>query len=201
MSSATDSRLQAGQYSFSSSLLISLFLLSVSQVGVCSAGISEQTLAIHLYNQSAASEQVLSDLKRTVDEVFSHTSFTIVWVEPLSKGRSGIKRVEQNAQQDIHLTIVDSKTGIDHRIMGAATLGTGRATVYYRRAQVLARMADCQVSTGEILGYAASHEIAHLILHSSDHSAKGVLKRDWSRDDFCDMSESHFWFSGEFGRR
>jgi hypothetical protein len=82
--------------------------------------------------------------------------------------------------------------------MGAAMLGTGRATVYYHRAQVLARMAEYRISTGKILGYIASHEIGHLILQSSNHSAKGVLKRAWSRDEFRDMSQSQFWFAGEF---
>ena len=201
MSRATDSRPKAGQYSFSSSLLISLFLLSVSQVGVCFARISEQTLTIHLYNQSAASEQELTDLQRTVSEVFSHTSFTVFWVSLSSEVDSRVRRVEQSASRDIYLTIVDRCTGADSHTMGAATLGTGRATVYYRRAQVLARMADCRVSAGKIMGYAGAHEIAHLILHSPRHSATGVLKSTWSLDDFRCMSQSRFWFVGEFSPR
>lgn len=200
MSRATDSRPQGGQYSFFSSLLIPLLLLSVSQARVC-ARTPEQILSIHLYNQSAASEQDLSDLQKTVNEVFSHTRVIVFWGPFPPEGRSGIQRVEQRASKDIFLTVVDRCTAVDRHIMGAATLGTGRATVYYRRAQVLARMADCRVSTGKILGYVASHEIAHLILHSSDHSANGVLKRAWSRDDFRVMSQSRFWFVGEFSRR
>jgi hypothetical protein len=193
-----DSRPKVGQYSFFSPLLISLFLLPLSQVRAGCARIFEQTLSIYLYNQSAASEQELSDLEKTVNEVFSHTRFTVFWVQSLSEGGSAIKRVEQSANEDISVTIVDSWTPVNCHVMGAATLGTGRATVYYRRAQVLARMAEYRVSTGKILGYVASHEIAHLILHSSDHSAKGVLKRAWSRDEFRDMSQSQFWFTGEF---
>lgn len=198
MSRATDSRSKAGQYIFLSSLLISVFLLSDSQMRASCARISEQTFSIYLYNQSAASEQELSDLQRTVNEVFNHISFTIFWVQSLSVRRSAKEGFEQSANPDISLTIVDSWAGVDHHIMGAATLGTGRATVYYRRAQVLARMAECRVSTGQILGFVSSHEIAHLILHSSDHSAKGVLKGAWSLDDFHAMSQSHFWFAGEF---
>lgn len=196
MPTAVDSRPRDGQYSFFSPLLISLLLVPVSSVRACCATISEQTLSIYLHNQSAASEQEVSDLQKTVNEVFSHASFTVFWIQSLSERASAIK--EQSAKQNISVTIVDNWTPINGHVIGAATLGTGRATVNYRRAQVLARIADCRVSTGEILGYAASHEIAHLILHSSDHSAKGVFKRDWSRDDFCDMSRSHFWFVGEF---
>lgn len=159
-----------------------------------------QILSIHLYNQSAASEQELSDLQKTVNEVFSHTWFTVLWVQSLHEGGPAIKRVEQSANEDIWVTIVDSWTGANQRTIGAATPGTGRATVYYRRAQLLARMAECPVSTGRILGYVTSHEIAHLILHSSDHSVTGVLKGVWSRDDFRDMAQSQFWFAGEFSR-
>ena len=201
MSRAMDPRPKAGQYSFFSSLLIPLLLLPFSQVRACCARISEQTLSIRLYNQSAASERELSDLQKTVNQVFSHIRFTVFWVQPLSEGGSQIKRVEQSANEDISVTIVDSWTPVNRHVIGAATLGTGRATVYYRRARVLARIAEYRVSTGQILGYIASHEIAHLILDSSGHSAKGVLKLAWSRDDLRDMSQNQFWFSGEFSHR
>lgn len=201
MSRASDPRAKAGPHCFVASLLISLSLSSGSQLGAFCVRIPDERLWLHLYNQSAASEQELTDLQRTVSEVFSHTSFTVFWVPSLSEGRSGIQRLEQSASKDISLTIVDRCIAFDRHTMGAATLETGRATVYYRRAQVLAHMADCPVSAGRIMGYVAAHEIAHLVLHSPQHSATGVLKSTWSRDDFRGMSQSRFWFVGEFSRR
>ena len=57
---------------------------------------------------------------------------------------------------------------------GAGTL----ATVYTDRVAVLARKAG--VDSGALLGWAMAHEIGHLLLGTSEHAARGLMRERWS---------------------
>jgi hypothetical protein len=60
---------------------------------------------------------------------------------------------------------------------GAAVL----ATVYFDRVDRVARAARMETAT--LLGYAVAHEIAHLLLASSAHSPRGLMRSIWRHDE------------------
>jgi hypothetical protein len=63
-----------------------------------------------------------------------------------------------------------------------ATLGGGvLATIYVDRVEQLAAASGTQVTT--LLGRAIAHELGHLLLASSGHSARGLMRAKWSRND------------------
>jgi hypothetical protein len=180
-----------------------LFLAGSVCITLLSSQERARTLSIHIYNRSTASEEEVSEMQTTAAAVFSRARFRVVWLHCLSASGELAQTPECNRQSDstnISLTIINKWPGARSHDLGATTLGTGRATVYYQRVQLLAYMSDGRVSAGKLLGYAAAHEFAHLILGSSAHSAKGIFKATWSADDFRDMEENHFWFLGEFNR-
>jgi hypothetical protein len=61
-------------------------------------------------------------------------------------------------------------------------LGLGvLATIYYERVEWLAR--DARVRTQLVLARAVAHEIAHLLIGSSEHAGRGLMRPLWSRQD------------------
>jgi hypothetical protein len=180
-----------------------LFLVSGAPLALLSSQESARTLCIQTYNRSTASDQEISEMQITAAAVFSRARFRIIWVHCFPASVELVQNLECKGRGDgtnISLTVIDKWRGAKRQVMGAATLGTGRATVYYQRVRAMADVSGNRVSAGKLLGYAAAHEIAHLILGSSDHSAMGILKATWSSDDFRDMGQEHFWLAGELSR-
>jgi hypothetical protein len=64
-------------------------------------------------------------------------------------------------------------------LVDAAHLTGALATVYVDRVQRIA--AEAQVDATTLLGRAVAHEIGHLLLGTSHHSGKGLMRADWSR--------------------
>lgn len=55
------------------------------------------------------------------------------------------------------------------------------AGAFYERAEDLARLGDA--SKAQILAYLAAHEIGHLLLGLGAHTADGIMRPEWSRED------------------
>jgi hypothetical protein len=58
------------------------------------------------------------------------------------------------------------------------------ATVFADRIRALAREADA--SPGQLLGWAAVHEIGHLLLGSIQHGARGLMRSHWRASEVRD---------------
>lgn len=80
------------------------------------------------------------------------------------------------------------------------SVGTILATIYYQRAIQLAaeRPASERVPASQILGFAAAHEIAHLLL--IPHSPGGIMRANWSPKDLESMSAGDLNFTPEQGQ-
>jgi hypothetical protein len=48
-----------------------------------------------------------------------------------------------------------------------------------------------------VLGYAAAHEVGHLLLGEEAHTPQGLMKAHWEIDDFQAMAQNRFHFSPE----
>jgi hypothetical protein len=67
------------------------------------------------------------------------------------------------------------------------------ATVFYSR--VAAAAANFGVDAYEVLGCAMAHEVGHLLLGSQSHTARGLMRAQWSRDDFVGAAQRSLRFS------
>jgi hypothetical protein len=82
--------------------------------------------------------------------------------------------------------------------LGDAMVGTGTAsgvlaTVYLDRVERLAAVA--QVRAADLLGHAIAHEIGHLLLGSTTHSATGLMRAVWSRDEIRRARQEDWTFA------
>jgi hypothetical protein len=51
-----------------------------------------------------------------------------------------------------------------------------------------------------VLSYAAAHEVGHLLLGDEAHTPQGLMKADWTNEDFQAMAQNRFHFSPEQAR-
>jgi hypothetical protein len=78
------------------------------------------------------------------------------------------------------------RSPVSHLPLGDAFVDRGSqsgvlATVYLDRVSVLAGPARTDIAT--LLGHAIAHEIGHLLLGTNAHSAAGVMRAVWSREE------------------
>jgi hypothetical protein len=65
--------------------------------------------------------------------------------------------------------------------MGVALRKPSGATaqIFFTQVQAFAR--SCQADVSTLLAYVIAHEIGHLLLPRTPHSATGLMKADWDR--------------------
>jgi hypothetical protein len=61
--------------------------------------------------------------------------------------------------------------------------------------------AEANVPWDIVLAYAAAHEVGHLLLGSEAHTARGVMKAHWGREDFEAMNQHHLSFIDQQARQ
>jgi hypothetical protein len=52
-----------------------------------------------------------------------------------------------------------------------------------------------QVSVATVLGHAAAHEIAHLLLGTNSHSVRGIMRARWQREDLVNADKGALLFN------
>ena len=67
------------------------------------------------------------------------------------------------------------------------------ASVFFDRVETLAE--DRVASASEILGYAAAHEIGHLLLRNNQHSTVGLMRVRWNQEDLRRASQGSLLFT------
>ena len=73
------------------------------------------------------------------------------------------------------------------------------ATVLIDRVEELAEQQV--VSKGQILGYAVAHELGHILMCSSSHPPRGLMRAGWKANELRDMAQRRLLFSAEEAER
>jgi hypothetical protein len=97
--------------------------------------------------------------------------------------------------------VSDSSAAAPDDVLGFASLQPLEqgvyATVFYSR--VAAASAEFGVDAYQVLGCAMAHEIGHLLLGSQSHTATGLMRAQWSREDFRNAAQRSLRFSRRQG--
>lgn len=72
------------------------------------------------------------------------------------------------------------------------------ATVYADRVQAMAALAG--VDHGELLGRVIAHEIAHLLIGTNGHGARGLMRGEWKASELARQRRSDWLLSRAEGR-
>jgi hypothetical protein len=152
------------------------------------------TIVLQMSNTAAVPAAVLGQAQREVVRLYRGIGVETEWRRPESALRDAV--------EVIRVILIPYETGEFQRrpktVMGAA-IRTDQGT---RIAYVFSRQVETQagrygVSSSLVLACAIAHEIAHLLLPSGDHSALGLMRACWDRDDFGRAERGQLRFSDE----
>jgi hypothetical protein len=72
------------------------------------------------------------------------------------------------------------------------------ASIFLKLAEEKAR--EVNLSPIDVLSYATTHEVGHLLLGDQAHTVRGLMKEHWEADDFQAMADNRFYFIPEQAR-
>ena len=185
---------------FSKTLAVSVFLFAVSAPGRAEESIAQvATLQIQtrIYNMAKVRPAVLSAALIEASEIFRRIGVEIEWVDGSSPQRLG--------SSQLYLRIIPRLFPTPRRPFGPSHLGYAAtseeggvlATIFFDRVEGLA-WGDPSFA----LGYAIAHELGHLLLgydrrNGSPHSASGLMRGPWQRDDLKRKARETMQFTPE----
>lgn len=121
------------------------------------------------------SSKVLELTKALVLNLFQRIGIDIRWQETGEAGQDF----------DIHI-IGGAPTTASPEALASTGLGDGSITVFQGR--LGKRLSRAHPGAAKVaLGYVFAHELAHAMQGFRHHSTTGILKREWSNDDFTAM--------------
>jgi hypothetical protein len=164
-------------------------------------------ITICVYDHSLLKAGPLIQAEKEADRIFRHAGVETEWLDlPTSEaeatgktnvleqlGRTGFVLKILPRSMTRHLQIRDAALGYSVPCPedGSACI----ANILYHRVQDLAQSEN--VSLSQTLGLAIAHEIGHLLLRSSAHSAAGVMQPRWRGKDLQQAGKGLLLFTPE----
>ena len=142
-------------------------------------------LVLQITNFSGAPPAIVHAAQNEVTRLYAEIGVPLEW---------------SGEQPSIRIVLLPYETGdlrlSENQVMGAAVrTGNGNLVAYafYHRVRVLAHRYD--VSTELVLACAIAHELGHLLLPLRGHSAVGLMRACWSRNEFHRAQRGQLTFS------
>jgi hypothetical protein len=150
-------------------------------------------LVLQLHNFAGAPAAIVDSAQRELTRVYAGIGVPVEWV---SADRTDA------AARALHIILIDREGGLLRRtrdtVLGA-TMWTDKGTpavyVFYRRVEAEARRHT--VSLALLLSCALAHELGHVLMPDRGHSAEGLMRACWKRDDFQNADRGQLRFSAE----
>ena len=155
-------------------------------------------LVLQLHNLAGAPPRTVAAAALEVSRLYAQIGVTIAWEEQDAAIGGDVDVVR--------VVVLPLETGDLRRapdtVMGAAVAAGARtrvAYVYYHRVRSEAERNGA--STQQVLACAIAHELGHLLLPGEAHSATGLMRASWQRDDFGRANQGQLRFSAEQAAR
>jgi len=169
---------------------------------------SREQLRVKIYDYSRVSPELLAEAKRVAGSIFRKIGVEILWLGYSFNGNSGEGINAESTYPQLQLRILNQQMAerlpVNKHMTGLTFQGTGGevgrvANIFYHRVEELARSKTC--SKGEILGYAAAHELGHLLLGNLDHSSTGLMKARLGHKELQSAARGDLGFTESQGER
>jgi hypothetical protein len=156
----------------------------------------ETSLKINVcvYNLASVPGDTLAQAEREASKIFGRTGLQLTWSDYPLDDREEVENGQTCGAPfgpaDVRLRLLTHRLtelrGTHPRSLGLAlpcadAEGGCFVNVFYQRAEELAR--DGDLGLPKLLGHAIAHEIGHLLLGSTAHSAIGLMRAKWGPKD------------------
>jgi hypothetical protein len=193
------------------------FVLLVGLTGLSHTAAAESSqrsiaVTIRVHNYAGVAPKTLTDAEEVATEIFREAGVETRWVDIIStteNNQISSPYYPALTSADIQLSILPSKMsgrlGLPDNVIGLGP-GTDTQVIYVfdskvetifwwlLREQCIGRL-DRKVSMAQILGHVIAHELGHLLLNTTGHSAQGIMRGEWGFADFREMTCGMLLFS------
>jgi hypothetical protein len=181
-----------------------LFLLSRAAVG---QSLPNTTVSIVVYDDARVGAKTLDRAERLAGKILLKAGIPSSWdagpVDELRNLGTDFSAFPRTACQTEVVSTVLRMQILAHAPAGLAPHALGFSLPCARRgvqvviyADRVARVSETEAPTfGRVLAFVMAHELGHVLLHSSDHEATGLMKDVWSKSDWQRAAVSIISFS------
>ena len=164
------------------------------------------TVTISVFNEANVPAGTLVQAEQTASRIFQNSGISVKWVNCSSHAvdsRDGTRCRRVVFPDHLQVHILQRPISLRESALGISFLDAdGRgcyADIFYGRVEKLYE--GTQLSPASILGHVVAHEIGHLLLGTSSHSAGGIMRAHWQRGDLVRAGEGLVVFSGAESQR
>jgi hypothetical protein len=167
-------------------------------------------ITVHVFNSARIPRYELAQAEREATSILAETGVKVIWEHCATSVRETPSEHPCAALYDLTHLFLDielwqmvKRLGLNGDMLGACTAKTdgrphNQALVSYNRVEFIAF--QWQVDRGLILGAAVAHEIGHLLLEQTSHSTVGIMRPDFSKEDFRPYNRRHLRFTDDQAR-
>lgn len=140
-------------------------------------------------------------MKEKVVTIFARSGIAVSWVDCIRNGETtGDSQCSAPlTANEIYVRIVPGEAGeedtLDPDTLGFAAPAGSLVTLFYRTAEKLS--GPGQANIGQILGYAAAHELGHIILGAAAHSCRGLMQARRTKKTATEILYGRLAFSNQ----
>jgi hypothetical protein len=145
------------------------------------ASATDRVVVLHVTNFAQVSVGDLAEAEQVATRVYAEAGVRAVWTE----GTAWDAQPDGAFHADVLLlskemvTLKSQLDGLDEHVFGSAMPRIRRAYIFDDRIADHARMTDADFAP--LLGMVIAHEVGHLLLPASVHSAAGIMCAKWER--------------------
>lgn len=149
-------------------MVVAAIVLGVRVAGAAEPG-QPRTIHLEMKNQAAAEDNMVARAQLEVTRIFAEAGVTIRWTD------TGPRFTVSIVPQVLGYARARSP------VMGVAVreVGGGTAQIFLKQVRNFSR--EHRVDVGVLLAYVIAHELGHLLLPGTPHSATGLMRADWDK--------------------
>jgi hypothetical protein len=176
-------------------------LFSVAVIVVAAApsfGSAGPAVWLSLYNDAGVSARVLKQAEEDATRVFVKAGLTLTCTDGKDPDRTP-PASSSGQMPHLFVRILPKSKGLPTDTFGVSFLGPDGAgafaDVFLDRAQTLSDGGN--ISLAQVLGHVIAHELGHLLLGSNAHSAIGIMRPHWQREELIQARMGRLRFTDE----
>jgi hypothetical protein len=172
------------------------------------SGQAKAKQVVLVYNQARVAPDVMSEAQNQALRIFRKAVVVVNWID--CKVVVGDGEVHDTCRRyydsnPIFLQILPTAGAFPNRQSLAhaavALEGGVRATVFFDRVQEFVKKNHSSFGLAGLMGHVMAHEVGHLLLSRTAHSAKGLMAGPWGPKHLAQAANGTLLFTPEEGAR
>jgi len=159
-------------------------------------------LRVSVFNSASISPKAIEHAEGEASRILEDAGVAVIWLNCPQDSQHEVSRgrcTEASFPLHLHLRIARVSRGLKPSTVGisfSAEDGQGcYVDLFYEPIRQLEE--ETHVALRVILGHAMAHELGHLLLGTNSHSASGLMRAHWTREELTKAAKGNLGFSRE----